>query len=82
MWLWRELQRLTSLTLQISARNPLPGTVKAVHPGAINSEVIIDIGEARVVCAITNDSINRLGLVARRKAYAVVKATDVMVAID
>ncbi|MEO6929448.1 MAG: TOBE domain-containing protein [Casimicrobiaceae bacterium] len=68
--------------MQISARNQLPGTVKAVHPGAINSEVIIDIGDAQVVCVITNDSVKRLGLVAGKKAYAVVKATDVMVAID
>jgi molybdopterin-binding protein len=68
--------------MKISARNQLPGTIKAVNPGAINSEVVIDIGGAMVVAVITNDSVKRLGLAAGKKAYAVVKATDVMVATD
>ena len=68
--------------MKISARNQLPGTIKAVHPGAINSEVVIDIGGAQVVAVITNGSVERLGLAAGKKAYAVIKATDVMVATD
>jgi molybdopterin-binding protein len=68
--------------MKISARNQLPGTIKAVNPGAINPEVVIDIGGATVVAAITSDSVKRLGLAAGKKAYAVVKTTDVMVATD
>ena len=68
--------------MKISARNQLPGIVKAVHPGAINSEVVIDIGGTQIVAVITNSSVERLGLVAGKKASAVIKASDVMVATD
>ncbi|HEV8503413.1 MAG TPA: TOBE domain-containing protein [Casimicrobiaceae bacterium] len=68
--------------MKISARNQLAGTVASVSTGAINSEVVIDVGGVQVVAVITNDSVKRLGLAAGKKAYAVVKASDVMVAID
>ncbi len=68
--------------MNISARNQLPGTIKAIHAGAVNSEVVIDISGAQTVAIITNSSVERLGLAAGKKAYAVVKASDVMVAID
>jgi molybdopterin-binding protein len=83
MRLRRELQRLKAgLAMKISARNQLAGTVASVSTGAINSEVVIDVGGVQVVAVITNDSVKRLGLAAGKKAYAVVKASDVMVAID
>ncbi len=68
--------------MKISARNQLAGTVASVSTGAINSEVVIDVGGVQMVAVITNDSVKRLGLAAGKKAYAVVKASDVMVAID
>jgi molybdate transport system regulatory protein len=68
--------------MKISARNQLAGTVTSVSTGAINAEVVIDVGGVKVVAVITNDSVKRLGLAAGKKAYAVVKASDVMVAID
>jgi len=68
MWLRRKLQRLTGHTMKISARNQLPGTINAVNPGAIDSEVVIDIGGATVVAVIINDSVKRLGLAAGKKA--------------
>jgi molybdopterin-binding protein len=68
--------------MKISARNPLPGMIEAVNRGAINAEVAIDIGGATVVAVVANDSVQRLGLAAGKRAYAVVEATDVMVATD
>ncbi len=68
--------------MQISARNQLKGTVKRVTTGAVNSEVVIDVGGIEVVAIITNDSVKRLGLAAGKSAYAVVKASDVMIATD
>lgn len=67
--------------MKISARNVLPGKVKAVTPGAVNTEVVIEMaGGVEIVSIITRDSADRLGLVAGREVYAVIKASDVMVA--
>ena len=51
-------------------------------PGAVNAEVTLDCGGVEIVAIITSDSVQRLGLVAGKRAYAVVKASDVLVAID
>ncbi len=68
--------------MKISARNQLAGTVKRIVPGAVNAEVTLDCAGVDVVAIITSDSVERLGLVAGKRAYAVVKASDVLVAID
>ncbi len=69
--------------MKISARNVLAGTVRNITTGAINSEVAIEIvGGAMVVAVITNDSVTRLGLVVGKPAYAVIKASDVLVGAD
>ena len=69
--------------MNISARNTLKGTVKAVEHGAINSEVRIELpGGIEIVSIITKDSAERLGLSLGREVYAVIKASDVMVATD
>jgi molybdopterin-binding protein len=69
--------------LKISARNILKGTVKSVEEGAVNSEVVIELpGGMEIVSIVTRDSVQRLGLASGKEAYAVIKATDVMVAID
>ncbi len=69
--------------MRISARNILKGTVKQIIPGAVNSEVIFETecGET-MVSIITKESVERLGLKVGGKAYAVVKASDVMMAVD
>jgi molybdopterin-binding protein len=48
----------------------------------VNAEVTLDCGGVEIVAIITSDSVQRLGLVAGKRAYAVVKASDVLVAID
>ena len=68
--------------MKISARNVLKGTVKAITPGAVNTEVVIDVDGTEVVSIITKSSAENLGLAVGKEAYAVVKASNVMVATD
>lgn len=69
--------------MKLSARNIIPGTVTSVAKGATTAHVGIDIGNGVTVTAsITNAAVDELGLEAGKKAYAVVKASDVMVAVD
>ena len=69
--------------MKLSARNQLPGKVTDIQDGAVNASVKIDIGGGNVVSAtISREAVRKLGLKVGEKAYAVVKATSVMVAID
>lgn len=69
--------------MEISARNVLKGKVKDVIPGAVNTEVVIELSNGvEIVSIITKDSAERLGLTDGKAVYAVVKASDVMVATD
>ncbi|GGF10833.1 molybdopterin-binding protein [Subtercola lobariae] len=68
--------------MKISARNQLKGTIVEVTKGATTSHVRIDIGGSIVTASITNEAVDELGLVVGADAYAVVKASDVMVAVD
>ena len=66
-----------------SARNQLKGTIVEIQDGAVNGIVKIDIGGGNVISAtISMNSIQELGLKVGGQAYAVVKATSVMVAVD
>jgi molybdopterin-binding protein len=69
--------------MKISARNILKGKlVKIVH-GAVNSEVIIELpGGAQLVSIITNTSVDTLGLKEGKEAYAIIKASNVMIGVD
>ena len=69
--------------MKISARNILKGKVKKIVAGAVNSEVIVELpgGEA-IVSVITKESVKTLGLKKGKKVYAVVKASNVMLAVD
>ena len=69
--------------MKLSARNMLKGTVLEVVKGATTAHVRIDIGGDTVVTAsITNEAAEELKLARGVEAYAVVKASDVMVAVD
>ena len=69
--------------MKLSARNVLKGRVVAITPGAVNVEVVIEIAPAvQVVSIITKSSAESLGLAIGKEAYAVVKASSVMVAVD
>ncbi|MEQ5871572.1 TOBE domain-containing protein [Sagittula sp. NFXS13] len=69
--------------MKLSARNKLSGTVVGIDKGAVNATVQIDLGGAVIVTAmITNASVEELGLEVGKTAYAIVKASDVMVGAD
>jgi len=69
--------------MKLSARNQIKGKVVSVTKGATTSHVKIDIGGGTIVTAsITNDAASELGLEAGKQAYAIVKASDVMIAVD
>jgi molybdopterin-binding protein len=69
--------------MRFSARNQLRGKIVEVKKGATTAHVRIDIGGGNIVAAsITNESADELGLAAGKSAYAVIKASSVMVAVD
>jgi len=65
--------------MQLSARNQLRGRIKKINTDDISSEVILDIGGQEICSSITTDSVNRLGLKEGDEAYAVIKASSVMI---
>jgi molybdopterin-binding protein len=67
--------------MRISARNQLKGTIVDVVKGATTSHVRIDIGGAIMTASITNEAVDDLKLAKGQPAIAVVKATDVLVAV-
>ncbi len=69
--------------MKISARNILKGKVVKVTRGAVNAEVILELpGGTRLVSIITNDSVQNLALAEGKEAYAIIKASNVMVGVD
>ena len=69
--------------MKVSARNALKGTVKQVAPGAVNTEVTVEVAPGiEVVSIITKTSAESLGLAEGKEVYAVIKASDVMIAVD
>jgi molybdenum-pterin binding domain len=73
------LTELLAMYFNISTRNQLKGTISAVQEGAVNSEVAISIGAHQLTAIITRHSVERLGLKAGTDAYALIKASDVMI---
>ena len=69
--------------LRLSARNQLPGRVTRVVRGAVNSEVVIDLGAGATVAAVvTNESVDVLGLKRGQAAWAIFKASSVILAAE
>lgn len=68
--------------MRISARNRLKGRIVEVTKGQTTAHVRIDVGGTVVTASITNEAVDELGLKAGDEAYAVVKASDVMVGKD
>lgn len=68
--------------MKISARNQLKGKVVEIKEGAVNSIVVIDIGGGNNVSAtISMDAVKELNLQIGSDAYAIIKATSVMVGV-
>ncbi|MDR9404788.1 MAG: molybdopterin-binding protein [Halothece sp. Uz-M2-17] len=68
--------------MELSTRNRFKGTVKNVNLGAVNAEIIIEIAPGvEVVSVITKSSAERLQLAEGKEAYALIKSTDVAIAL-
>jgi molybdopterin-binding protein len=69
--------------MRISARNQVKGTVVEVKKGATTSHVRVDIGNGQIITSsITNEAVDDLGIKAGSAVIVVVKASDVMIAVD
>jgi molybdopterin-binding protein len=69
--------------MKLSARNILKGKVVKIVRGAINDEVTIQLpGGEEIVSIITDGSVRRLELKEGKEAYAVIKASSVMIAVE
>jgi molybdopterin-binding protein len=69
--------------MRISARNQIKGTVVEVKKGATTSHVTVDIGGGQIVTSsITNEAVDDLAIKAKSSVVVVVKASDVMIAVD
>jgi molybdopterin-binding protein len=68
--------------MKLSARNRLKGRIVEVRKGQTTAHVRIDVSGAVVTASITNEAVDELGLKVGQEAYAVIKASDVMVGLD
>jgi molybdopterin-binding protein len=68
--------------MKLSARNVIPGTLVEVTKGQTTAHVRIDIGGQVITASITNEAVDELKLAKGQKAYAVIKSSDVMIAVD
>jgi molybdopterin-binding protein len=68
--------------MKISARNRLKGKIVEVKKGATTAHVKIDVNGTVVTASITNEAVDEMKLKAGDTAYAIVKASDVMVGVD
>lgn len=69
--------------MKVSARNAIKGTVQKVVPGAVNTEITLEIAPGvQVTAIITKISAEELKISEGKMAYAVIKSSDVLVAVD
>jgi molybdopterin-binding protein len=69
--------------MKISARNMLKGKIKSVKPGVVNTEVVVELSGGDIVTSIiTKESAERLALAVGKDVSAVIKASNVMIAVD
>ena len=69
--------------MRISARNQIKGSVVEVTKGATTSHIRVDIGGGQIVTSsITNEAVDELGIKVKDRVTVVIKASDVMIAVD
>lgn len=74
---------LWSIVMRTSARNTFRGTIASVTPGAVNAEVILKInGDVEIVAIVTNRSVETLNLTSGKEAFAMIKASFVILAAE
>jgi molybdopterin-binding protein len=67
--------------MQLSARNQIPATVTKINSGEAIANVELDAGGVRLVASITVEAVQQLGLSEGSQVTAVIKASDVIVAV-
>lgn len=67
--------------MKLSARNALPGTIVDIKKGMTTSHVVVDVNGIKITASITNEAVDDLGLKVGGGATAVVKSSDVMIAV-
>lgn len=69
--------------MKISARNQLKGKIKSISEGSVNTEVVIELAPGvEITSIITKSSANSMGLEVGKEAFAVVKASNVIIGVD
>lgn len=69
--------------MKLSARNCLSGTIRRIQIGAVNAEITLEIAAGtHITSIITVDAVKSLGLKEGQKAFAVIKASSVMIGVD
>ena len=69
--------------MKVSARNTIKGKVKKLIPGAVNTEIVIELpGGTEIVSIITKSSADSLKIQEGKEVYAVIKASNVMIGVD
>lgn len=67
--------------MKVSARNALPGKIVDIKKGATTAHVVIDVNGLKVTASITNEAVDELHLKVGGEATAIVKSSDVIIAI-
>jgi molybdate transport system regulatory protein len=69
--------------MKLSPRNRLKGTAKEIILGAVNAEVVIELsGGDQITSIVTKDAVEALGLTEGKSAYAIIKASNVLIGVD
>jgi molybdopterin-binding protein len=68
--------------MKLSARNQLAGTVSSIRKGEAIANVVLDVQGQRLVASITREAVDELGLTEGSKVTAVIKASDVILAVE
>jgi molybdopterin-binding protein len=68
--------------VKLSARNQLTGTVTEIRRGEAIANVVLDVAGQRLVSSITVEAVDELGLSPGRQVIAIIKASDVIVAVQ
>jgi molybdopterin-binding protein len=69
--------------MKISARNQLVGKIQSISPGAVNTEVVVELaGGQTITSIITKASAEQLKLQPGMEVYVIIKASNVMIGVD
>ncbi|NMG57699.1 transporter [Geitlerinema sp. P-1104] len=69
--------------MQVTARNVLKGTIKHIHLGTVNAEVTLEVNPGvEITAMVTKASVDKLQLSDGKEAYAIIKASHIMIGVD